>query len=104
MLFVLIARDAKDDAALERRMANREAHVALCDESLKRGEQVVGIALLDDDGKMCGSLMVLNLPSREALDAWMEKEPYITGKVWGEIEVIEGAMGPSFQHLLAKAA
>ncbi len=102
MQFVVIARDATDEDALQRRMAAREAHIALSEEALGRGEQILGAAMFDDDGRMCGSVMVVDFPSREAVDEWLKVEPYVTGNVWGDIEVIPCNIGPSFQHVLVK--
>lgn len=102
MQFVVIARDAKDDQALDRRMAARADHIAACDQALARGEQLYGAALLNDEGKMCGSIMVFEYPSRADLDAWLKKEPYIAAKVWDDVEIIPCKTGPSFEKLFAK--
>ena len=42
------------------------------------------------------SLKVVELLSKEAVDAWLAIEPYVTGKVWEHIEVIPCKVGPSF--------
>lgn len=94
--FVVIAYDYKDAGALERRMAARAEHIAKCDTAVERGEQIFGAALKNDAGQMCGSVMVFNVPDRATLDAWMASEPYVTGKVWEKIEVMECGIGPSF--------
>lgn len=101
--FVVIARDAKDEGALARRMDVREAHIALCDSALERGEQIYGAALLNDDGAMCGSVMVFEMESRAALDEYLKNEPYITNKVWGDVEIIACKTGPSFLKLFSKS-
>lgn len=45
-------------------------------------------ALLDDKGTMIGSFIVCDYPSREQLEIqWLDNEPYITGKVWQEVEI-----------------
>jgi len=99
MEFIVIARDGNDDGAPSRRMDARPGHIALSDEAIKRGEQILGAAMLDEHGTMRGSVMVVDFPDRAALDTWLEREPYVTGGVWKTIEVIPCRIGPSFQHV-----
>lgn len=94
--FIVIGHDFTDDGALERRMATRDAHLAVLSESVANGKQLMGAATMDDDGKMNGSVMVMNFESREELDAWLAREPYVTGKVWDKIEVIPCKVPPIF--------
>ena len=96
MQFLLIAYDGKDDKALERRMAVREAHMALADINKATGHALYGGAILDDNGKMIGSMMVVDYPDQAAVDAWLKEEPYVTGKVWTHIEVKPFRLGPTF--------
>ncbi len=98
--FVVIARDAKDEGALERRLAVREAHIKACDLAVETGQQIYRAALLSEDGKMCGSVMVFEMESRAVLDDYLKNEPYVTNKVWGEIEIIPCKTGPSFTKFL----
>jgi uncharacterized protein len=86
--FVVIGSDGTDEGALERRMATRDAHLAVISESVANGKQLMGAATMDENGKMNGSVMVMNFESREELDAWLAREPYVTGKVWDKVEVI----------------
>lgn len=99
MHFMIIAHDGKDAEALQRRLAARDAHLALSDEAVKRGEQILGAALLNEDERMAGSVMLVNFESREDLQEWLENEPYVTGKVWEQIEIYPCKIGPSFTHL-----
>jgi uncharacterized protein YciI len=100
MHFVVIAYDYTDPDALNRRMAAREAHIALSDKEVIEGRQVVAAAMLDDDGKMIGSVMIIDQPSRADVDAWLAVEPYMTGRVWERVEVRPCKIGPSFTSLL----
>ena len=102
MQFIVIAFDGDDAQAQARRLAARPAHLKLVEEATARGEQILGIAILDDAEKMIGSLMIMNFPSRAMLDAWLKSEPYVTGNVWKKIDVYNGAIPPSFAHLLKK--
>ncbi len=100
MQFILIGYDGKDDKALERRMAARTDHLTLGDQMIERGELVMATVLLNEDDQMMGSVMLVNFPSREDLDKWLETEPYITGDVWQKTKIFPAKLGPSFAHLL----
>ena len=104
MQFCIMAYDGEDADARERRMAARKAHIALSDKAIARGEQLVGAALLDEDGNMRGSVMIVEFPSRQELDAWLAIEPYVTCNVWQKIEVMPCRLGPSFSHCKRVAA
>jgi len=84
---LVIGLDGTDAGALERRMAARPAHIALGDELVARSEMLFAAAILNDDGKMAGSVLIMDFETRGDLDAWMMREPYVTGKVWETIEV-----------------
>lgn len=99
MQFMLIAYDGTDEGALDRRLAAREAHIALGDELVAEGHMLFGTAILDDKDRMIGSMIVLEYPSRAELDAWLEIEPYVVGDVWRTIEVKPVRVGPSFVGL-----
>lgn len=87
MQFVIIGLDGKDGEALERRMKVREAHIALGDKLFTSGNMWYGAALLDDEGKMKGSMLVMDFPSEKELQEWLDIEPYVTGNVWQKIEI-----------------
>jgi uncharacterized protein YciI len=92
---LVIGLDGTDSRALERRLAARPAHMALGDELLERSEMLFGAALLNDGGDMSGSVLIMDFATPEELDAWLEREPYVTGKVWEEIETYPCRVGPS---------
>lgn len=94
MQFLVIARDYKD--GLDRRLAVREKHIALGDEMKAAGNFLYGGAMLDDEGKMIGSMLVFEYPSRDELDAWLAQEPYMLNKVWEHVEVVPFRIGPTF--------
>ncbi|MBR2761544.1 MAG: hypothetical protein IKE16_00490 [Solobacterium sp.] len=83
MQFVIIAHDGK--GMLEKRMEVRPRHL----ENLSKITDKVLCAggLLDEDGKMKGSVMVMEFETREELDAYLAEEPYILEKVWENVEV-----------------
>jgi uncharacterized protein len=96
MQFLIIGRDGKDQAALERRLAAREQHIALGDKMRDQGKMVFGAAILDEGGKMCGSVLICDFDSRAELEQWLKEEPYVTGNVWQDIQVEHCKVGPSF--------
>lgn len=89
MQFLIIGRDGDDADAMSRRLAVRQAHIELGDELLKSGNMWYGAAIIDDDGQMKGSALFMDFESEEALNEWLETEPYVTGKVWQSVEVIK---------------
>jgi uncharacterized protein len=96
MQFIITAYDGTDKEAFQRRLAVREAHIALGDKMVASGHQLYGVALLDDSGNMIGSVIICDFPSRDDLDAWLAKELYVIGNVWKQIEVKPCRVGPSF--------
>ena len=96
MPFLVLAYDAKDEGAMQRRMEAREAHLALIAEYKAAGHMKMGAALIDSEGKMAGSCIIADFPSRTELDDWLVIEPYVTQQVWGEILIQECRIAPSF--------
>ncbi len=96
MQFMVIGYDGTDEEALERRMRARPAHVALGDKMRDAGEMLMGAAILDENDKMIGSVLICDFESRVALEKWLEAEPYVVGDVWRDIQVTPCRVGPSF--------
>ena len=89
MQFVVIARDGTDPDAVARRQAVRPTHLDGIQPLMDAGHILTGGAMLDDDGNMRGSVGLGRLPvPREELDAWLDHDPYVTGGVWQQIEVV----------------
>lgn len=83
MQFVVKAYDGPN--MLEKRMAVRPRHL---EGMSSMGEHVVlAGGLLDDAGKMKGSVLVLDFPAREDVDRYLANEPYVQEHVWDKIEV-----------------
>ncbi|MFD1141887.1 YciI family protein [Larkinella insperata] len=87
MQYVLHAYDYTDKQALNRRMAVRGQHFDGARQLKVAGHFILGGALLDDAGKMIGSMMLLDFDSEEHLNNWLQAEVYITGKVWERIDI-----------------
>ena len=102
MQFIVIGKDGTDEGALDRRMAARDAHLKLGADSLANGNQIIGAAMIGDDGKMNGSCMIMDFPDRAALDDWLKREPYVSGKVWDTVEVIPCKVPDLFAHCFPK--
>lgn len=100
MQFLLIGRDGDDSDALSRRMAAREAHLAGCAALREKGQLLYAAAILSDDEKMIGSMLVMNWPSRAELDTWLKDEPYVKGEVWKKIEINSCKLAPGFAGLV----
>lgn len=96
MQFIIIGKDGKDDEALARRIKARDAHLEYSSEAAKRGEQLMAAAMLDENGQMNGSVMVVEFDDRDQLDHWLENEAYVTGEVWKDLLVIPCKVAPTF--------
>ena len=83
MQFLIKAYDGLN--MLEKRMAVRPRHL----EGMKKlGSQIICAGgLLDEEGKMKGSALVMEFPDRTALDEYLSNEPYVVEGVWQQIEV-----------------
>jgi hypothetical protein len=58
-----------------------------------------GTAMLDENGNVIGSVLMLEHDSRAQRDKWLETEPYATGDVWRDIQIWPVRVGPSFVGL-----
>jgi len=83
MLFALIAHDKP--GSLEIRKANRDAHLAYIQSS--GGVDQAG-PLLDDRGRMIGSLIILDVGDMAAAQEWAENDPYAKAGLFGNVRVI----------------
>jgi uncharacterized protein len=87
MQFLLLAYDGTDPGALLRRLNVREEHLKRISLLKKAGEFLFGGAILDDNGKMIGSMIVYDFPDRQSLEDKLKDEPYITKNVWEKTEI-----------------
>jgi uncharacterized protein YciI len=83
MLIALIAKDKP--GALPVRQENRPAHVAYL-----KSTGVVAQAgpLLDADGEMCGSLVVLDVADMATAESWAAADPYAGAGLFESVELI----------------
>jgi uncharacterized protein len=51
------------------------------------GHVLVGGAILSEAGEMVGSMVLVDVATREDIDAWLAADPYVTEGVWQDVEV-----------------
>jgi uncharacterized protein YciI len=85
--YLVTAYDYTDDGALPRRMGIRPHHLDGAKELKESGNYVLGGAILNEEGNMIGSVMILQFETKEELEAWKQGEPYITQKIWETVDV-----------------
>ena len=83
MQFLITAYDGEN--LLEKRMEVRPRHL----ENMAQinGKVLCAGGILDEDGKMKGSVLILDFDNRDQLDAYLKAEPYIIEKVWEQVTV-----------------
>lgn len=85
--YLVTGYDYTDDGALDRRMGVRPHHLDGAVALKASGNYILGGAVLNDEGKMIGSVMVLQFETDEELEAWQKNEPYVTQKIWETVDV-----------------
>lgn len=88
-LFVLSCTDR--EGTLEKRLATRPAHLARLQQLDAEGRLIVAGAMPKDPSNpqagFYGSTMIVDFDSREALDAWLQDEPFLKEGVYSHIDV-----------------
>jgi uncharacterized protein YciI len=87
MQFLLLAYDGTDPGAPDRRLKVRQGHLDKIKTLKKSGEFLFGGAILDEEGKMIGSMILYEFPDRKTLDEKLKDEPYFTEGVWEKSEI-----------------
>lgn len=82
MLIALIAHD--QPGALALRMENRQAHLAYIEET---GVVAQAGPLLDAQGQMAGSLVVLDVPDMAAAETWAANDPYAKAGLFADVQL-----------------
>jgi uncharacterized protein YciI len=85
--YVIIAYDGLDAEASERRKKIRPFHLEGAKLLKDKNQFITGGAILNDDGQMTGSVMIVQFETEEDFQEWYKNEPYITEGVWQNIEV-----------------
>lgn len=84
MRFAIITRDK--DGALQTRLDTRDAHLAYIKDT---GVVEMAGPFLNDDGKMTGSMIVLNVDSRAAAQDWADNDPYALAGLFEKVRIEE---------------
>jgi len=82
MLIALIAHDKPGALAL--RMENRQAHLAYIEAT---GVVAQAGPLLDAQGQMAGSLVVLDVPDMAAAESWAANDPYAEAGLFADVQL-----------------
>lgn len=83
MLFLVHTWDKP--GALIVRTTNRDAHIAWLKDA---GDSVKAAGpWLNEAGEMAGSLLIIEAVDRDALDAWLEADPYRVAGLFDRVEV-----------------
>ncbi|MFC2970017.1 YciI family protein [Acidimangrovimonas pyrenivorans] len=82
MSFAVICHDKP--GALQVRKDNRDAHLAYIEET---GVVTLAGPFLNEDGEMCGSLVILSVGTLEAARAWAAGDPYAKAGLFDKVEV-----------------
>lgn len=85
--YLVTAYDYTHEDALQNRIKTRPHHLVDAKDLKEKGNFIIGGAILNDDGKMIGSVMVLQFETDEELEAWKKDEPYITQNVWETVDI-----------------
>ena len=87
MQFLVLARDGQDAEAPARRLRWRPQHLDSVAKLKATGNFILGGAILDEQGAMVGSAAVFEFADRSQLEAYLARDPYVSGQVWQHYEV-----------------
>ncbi|MCR5153690.1 MAG: YciI family protein [Lachnospiraceae bacterium] len=83
MQFIIKAYDGA--GKLDKRMEVRPRHL---DGMAKLSDHIICAGgMLDEEGKMKGSVLIMEYNTRAELDEYIKNEPYVLEGVWEKIEV-----------------
>jgi len=85
MLFALTCRDKPDH--LQLRLDNRPAHVAFLTKLNAEGTLKIAGPFLDDDGKPCGSLVVIEAKDRNEAARIGSEDPYAKAGLFESVRI-----------------
>lgn len=88
-LFVITCTD--QEGTVEKRLAVRPQHIARLEKLDAEGRVIVAGAMPKDhenpQAGFFGSTMILDFESREALDIWLQDEPFVKEGVYSHVDV-----------------
>lgn len=83
MQYMIKAYDGEN--MLDRRMEVRPRHLE--NMAKVKGKVICAGGLLDEEGRMKGSVLIMEFETKDLLDEYLNTEPYIVEKVWEKVEV-----------------
>ena len=84
MRVAVITQD--NPGSLQIRLNNRDAHLAYITET---GVVEMAGPFLDQDGQMCGSMIVMNVDTIAAAQAWAVDDPYAKAGLFKHVHINE---------------
>jgi uncharacterized protein len=87
MLYFVVAHDGTDPEAPERRRRVRPEHLEAIKPSVESGTVQLGGAILDDDGGMIGSILLIEAEDEAAARHLIDNDIYSRERVWQKIEI-----------------
>ena len=88
-LFVITCTD--QEGTVEKRLATRPQHLARLEKLDAEGRVIVAGAMPKDpqnpQAGFYGSTLILDFESREALDIWLQEEPFLKEGIYSQIDV-----------------
>ncbi|QND43119.1 YciI family protein [Rhizobium leguminosarum bv. viciae] len=85
MLFALLCKDKPGH--LNVRMDTRPTHIEHLNKLNAEGTLKIAYPFLDDDGKPCGSLIIVEAESKEAARALADADPYAKAGLFESVDV-----------------
>ncbi|NCD69998.1 YciI family protein [Mucilaginibacter agri] len=85
--YLVTAYDFTDTEAFNRRTNVRPHHLDGVREMKEKGNFIIGGAMLNEEGKMIGSTMIVQFETEEELEAWKKSDPYVTQGVWETVDI-----------------
>ena len=83
MQYIITAYDGEN--MLEKRLEVRPRHLE--NMSKVKGKVLCAGGILNDEGTMKGSMLVIDFAEKADLDEYLQNEPYIKEKVWEKVHV-----------------
>ncbi|WP_207426113.1 YciI family protein [Pedobacter sp. SYSU D00535] len=68
-------------------MEARPKHFDMVRKLKATGNFIVGGAILNEAGTMCGSSLIVQFETEDDLQEWLKQEPYLLHKVWDRVDV-----------------
>ncbi|WP_316739014.1 YciI family protein [Pedobacter aquatilis] len=85
--YLITAMDYTHPEAPGNRARVRPAHLENMRQYKDDGNLISAGAILDEQGGMIGSALIMQFETREALDDYLHNDPYILEKVWEKVDI-----------------